>query len=435
MKAPAPHRPAIALESLGCAKNTVDSERILGRLASAGAVVGVPPDEADIIIVNTCGFIQPAKEESIERILSLAAHKTEGRCSKLIVMGCLAERYAGELKTLLPEADAIIGLGREEAILRACGFAPGDEQAGRLLLTPPYSGYLRVSEGCDNCCAYCAIPLIRGPFRSWPFDAVVSEAEALVAGGVRELNVIGQDTTSYGTGRRGGRRLPDLLAALAAIRDLRWLRLLYTHPAHFDDALMDAYAALPKLVPYVDLPVQHLNDAILKRMGRGVTRKRIEDLVARLRERVPGVAIRTTFIVGFPGETRAQFREMLEGVSALRFDYAGCFTYSREEGTRAAKMRGQVSEQAKSRRHRELMLAQQEVAFEKNRERVGRRVEVVVEATGREEGVWTARATFQAPDVDSVTFVRGAGLRIGEFRSARITGWKDYDLLAETARG
>ncbi len=425
--------PRVHLTTLGCAKNLVDSERILARLGSAGAAVGASADEADIILVNTCGFIKPAKEESIQVILRLSQHKSTGRCRRLIIMGCLAQRYKQELRKTLPEADGIFGLGEEDAILRACGLAPDPHDKGRFLLTPRHTAYLRIADGCDNRCAYCAIPDIRGPFRSRPVQDILREAEDLVAEGARELNLIGQDTTLYGTDLERGPRIHELLERLARIRKLRWLRLLYTHPAHFTDELIEAYANIPKLCPYVDMPLQHLNDAILRRMGRKVTQARILDLVGRIRERVPGAAIRTAFIVGFPGETRGHFNELLALVRKIRFEHLGAFKYSREEPTRAVRMRNHVSERAKSRRLGEIMLLQQQIVFAKNRSLKGKQVEVVIdEPVANQRDVWTARMRTQAPDVDSMTYVKGKGLRPGRFLKVRITGSRGYDLLAQS---
>jgi ribosomal protein S12 methylthiotransferase len=438
--------PRIHLVTLGCAKNLVDSERILGKLAVAGAVIATAPDEADILIVNTCGFIAAAKEESIQAVLRLSEFKRADPRRKLIVMGCLAQRYAPSLRRQLPEVDGIFGLGQEDAILAACGLRlQGREEPGRLLLTPVHTAYLRIADGCDNRCAYCAIPAIRGPFRSRPAGEILKEARELVASGARELNVIGQDTTLYGADRPGSPRIHELLARIAQAPRLRWLRLLYTHPAHFTPELIEAYRALPKLCPYVDLPLQHLNDDILRRMGRRVSQAQVADLIGRIRERVPDVAIRTSFIVGFPGETRRQFDELLEKVRELRFDHLGAFAYSREEGTTAASMPGQLSERTKARRLGELMRAQQEIALDRNRAMKGKTFEVVIEepfdvahgpepvegpAPARRDG-WIARSRTQAPDVDGVTFVSGKDLRPGRFVRATIIGSDGYDLVAE----
>ena len=433
-RGPAPASgPRVHLASLGCAKNLVDSERLLAKLAAAGALVGATAEEADVIVVNTCGFIRPAKEESIGAIVEYSRLKEEGSCRKLVVMGCLAERYAKELREGFPEVDAVFGIHQQEAVVAACGLVlPDTDDPGRLLVTPRHTAYLRVSEGCDNRCTYCAIPLIRGGFRSRPAEEVLDEARRLVAGGVRELVVIGQDTTLYGTDLAGEIRIHELLARLAEIRHLRWIRLLYTHPAHFTEDLVDAYLSLSKLCPYVDIPLQHLSDRILRRMRRRVTQAQCLALIERLRSAVPGIAIRTTFLVGFPGETRAEFNELLRLGKDLRFDHLGAFAYSREEGTPAARLPGQVSERAKSRRLRDLMLAQQEIAFARNRAMRGGVLEVVVDRPSAERGVWIARSRTQAPDVDGATYLRGEGLRPGLFVQAKITASRGYDLVARS---
>ncbi len=424
--------PFVHLTSLGCVKNLIDSERLLAKLARAGAVVGAPPEEADVIIVNTCGFIDPAKKESIETILEYAQYKKADPGKRLIVIGCLGQRYGRELREGIPEADAVFGLNQEDEIVAACGLNPSSE-TGRLLLTPPHLAYLKISEGCSNSCTYCTIPMIRGPYRSRLPADILNEAEELAASGVKELVVIAQDTTMYGTDLPGEIRIHDLLSRLAKIDGVHWIRLLYTHPAHFPDELIEAYAEIPNLVPYVDLPLQHLNDEILRRMGRGMSQKTALALIYRLRERVPGIAIRTTFIVGFPGETRAQFNELLGLVRELRFEHLGVFPYSREEGTPAARMPGQVSERAKSRRVRDLMLAQQEIVFSRNRARIGDRVEVVVDGKVDADR-WVGRTAAQAPDVDPVTYIYGSGIEPGMFIEVEITGSDGYDLVARPVR-
>lgn len=424
--------PRVHLASLGCAKNLVDSERLLGHLAVAGALVGAPPEQADVIIVNTCGFIRPAKEESLATILDVARYKETGPCRKLLVMGCLGQRYKKEIKEQLPQVDEIFGLDEHEAIATACGLrAREGEDAGRLLLTPRHTTYLRITDGCDNRCSYCTIPMIRGPFRSRPVQEILAEAEELVATGARELNLIGQDTTLYGTDLPVPVRIHELLARLAKIRNLRWLRLLYTHPAHFTQQLIDAYASIPKLCPYVDLPLQHVNDDILRRMGRKVTQTDCLALIEQLRTRVPEIAIRTTFIVGFPGETRSQFNELLQLVKQIRFDHLGAFAYSREEKTRAARMGHHVSERAKCRRLRDLMLTQQAIVSERNVAMKGQVLQVVIDGPTSERGVWIARSRMQAPDVDNVTYIRGKRLQPGRFVEAKIIGSRGYDLIGK----
>jgi len=422
---------SIHLASLGCAKNLVDSERLLARLATAGGLVGAAEEDADVIIVNTCGFIGPAIAESLATIRDYAARKRASQ--KLLVMGCLVERDIEEIGTEIPEVDGVFGLDRHDEIAAACGLRAEPEDGARLLLTPPHTAYLRISDGCDNRCSYCTIPMIRGRFRSRPADEIVSEARQLVELGVRELNLIGQDTTSYGADLDGSVGIDGLLERLAGIPKLRWLRLLYTHPARFSNGLIEAYASIDVLCPYVDLPLQHASDGILRRMGRHVTQAESVRLIDRLRARVPDVAIRTTFIVGFPGETRAQFDELVDLVERLRFDHVGVFRYSNEAGTAAAGMSGQVSERTKAKREKALMLAQQRIALEKNRSTLGKVVEVLVDRSTDEPGLWIGRTRSQAPDVDSVTFVHAGadGVRAGAFVEAQIVDVAGYDLIAQ----
>jgi ribosomal protein S12 methylthiotransferase len=428
---PAPTVPRIHLASLGCAKNLVDSERLLARLATAGGLVGAPAEDADVIIVNTCGFIGPATAESMATIRDVASYKRDGTCQRLLVMGCLVQRNADDLRAELPEVDGFFELNQHEAIVAACGLEVGPEDGARLLLTPHHTAYLRVSDGCDNRCAYCTIPLIRGRFRSRPAHEILNEARQLVDLGVRELNVIGQDTTSYGKDLRGSMAIHELLERLAEIPDLRWLRLLYTHPAFFTDGLIEAYRSIEVLCPYVDVPLQHLSDEILERMGRRVTQANCIDLIERLRERVPDIAIRTTFIVGFPGETPAQFDELVSLVKRIRFDHLGVFRYSNERDTPAASMPEQVSERTKAKRQEALMLTQQKVVLAKNRSMVGKVVEVLIDRPTDEAGLWIGRTRTQAPDVDSVTIVHADRLTPGDFVKAQIVDVAGYDLIAQ----
>ena len=424
--------PKIHLASLGCAKNLVDSEKLLGRLATAGALVGASPEEADVIIVNTCGFIGPAKEESIQTVLEYSGFRKTGGAKKLIVMGCLAERYADTLRDDLPDVDVFFGLHSHTEILTACGLSPmGETDDARLLLTPAHLAYLRISDGCDNRCSYCTIPLIRGPFHSRSPEAILTEASDLASAGVKELVVIGQDTTSYGKDFHEPYPIHRLLRALANVDGARWIRLLYTHPAHFSDELIAEYADNPKLCAYVDIPLQHLNDNILRRMGRRVSQADCLDLIERLRNRIPGIAIRTTFIVGFPGETEARFKELLELVRDIRFDHMGAFAYSAEPDTPASSLPNQVPTAVVEDRLQALMLAQQTIAFENNEALIGRTVEVLIDEPIEEEDMWVGRTAFQAPDVDSVTYVLGKDLATGQFVEAEIVQTEDYDVLAQ----
>jgi ribosomal protein S12 methylthiotransferase len=432
MKRRSTHGPRIHLASLGCAKNLVDSEKLLAQLATAGAIVGATADEADVIIVNTCGFIESAKQESIRTIRDYDEVRKVGDGRKLIVMGCLPERFGEELRAELPEVDAVVGLGAHDEILRLCELpASGDVDDARLLLTPAHTAYLRISDGCDNRCSYCTIPQIRGRFRSRAPKAVLAEAGDLTRSGARELVVIGQDTTSYGKDLLEPYPVHRLLRDLAGLEKVRWIRLLYTHPAHFTDALIDEYADNPKLCAYVDMPLQHLNDEILRRMGRRVTQAQCLRLIEQLRARVPGIAIRTTFIVGFPGETDAQFDELLGLVREIRFDHLGAFAYSPEPGTPSAGFPDQLPHAVVATRLEALMLAQQEIAFENNRAMIGRNVEVLIDEQSDGDDVWLGRTQFQAPDVDSLTRVHGDGLRSGQFVTTEIVDSRDYDLIAQ----
>jgi ribosomal protein S12 methylthiotransferase len=423
--------PRIHLASLGCAKNLVDSERLLGRLAMAGALVGADAEDADILIVNTCGFIAAAREESMRAISEYAALRRAGSAQALIVMGCLGERGAAQIRESVPEVDAVVGLHAHEEILRACGLAPTPDEDGRLLLTPPHMAYLRISDGCDNRCSYCTIPLIRGPLRSRSPEEILVEAEQLVRGGVRELVVIGQDTTSYGKDLPTAYPVHRLLRALSRETDAHWIRMLYAHPAYLQDELIEELASNPKLCAYVDLPLQHLDDDILERMGRRVSQAKCVRLIDRLRRRIPDVTIRTTFIVGFPGETDAQFETLLQGVRELRFDHLGAFAYSAEEGTPAASFEKPVPLKVVEERLDSLMSTQQSIVFEKNEGRIGERVEVLIDEPTEEKDVWVGRTQGQAPDVDSVTYVIGASLLPGQFVHAEIVGVEEYDLVAE----
>jgi len=422
--------PRIHLASLGCAKNLVDSERLLARLALAGGLVGAPADEADVIIVNTCGFIDAARRESLDVIRELSAFKQADPTRRILVVGCLVERDRLALRAELPFVDGLFGLGEEEAIVAACGLAPAEDDGARLLLTPPHTAYLRISEGCDNRCTYCTIPLIRGPFRSRAPETILREAQELTASGARELVLIGQDTTAYGSDFETPYPIDRLLREIAAVDSVRWLRLLYTHPAHFPDGLVDAFAEIPALCPYVDLPLQHLNDEILRRMGRRTTRAAAIELIERLRAGSPGIAVRTTFIVGFPGETEAQFDELLSLVADLRFDHLGAFPFSPEPETPAAGFPEQIPENERCRRVDALMRVQQAIALDANRRRIGDCIAAVIDAPTDDPELWIGRTEIQAPDVDGVTYIRGSGLRAGAFVDVQIVDVNGYDLVA-----
>lgn len=425
--------PRIHLASLGCAKNLVDSEKLLARLATAGALVGAAAEDADVLLVNTCGFIDPARRESLAVIDEAAALKARRPDVRLFVLGCLVVRDGEELRRRLPAVDAFFGLDAHDEIVRACGLA--DEETGdtRLLLTPRHTAYLRVSEGCNHRCSYCTIPLIRGPFRSRAFDEIVAEAESLARLGVRELNLIGQDTAGYGTDRPGAPGIVDLLERLDDVDGVEWVRLLYAHPVHVSDRLVRAFARVRKLVAYVDLPLQHVSDRLLAAMNRRVGRAAIDALLARLRDEIPGLTIRTTFIVGFPGETEAEFDELVEGVETYRFDHVGAFAYSPERDTPAAELPGRLPTDVVAARLERLYAVQRAIVDGKNARRTGEIVAVLVDGAAAARGWVIGRTAGQAPDVDPVTLVRGRA-DSGSFVRARIDGAEDLDLVASIVR-
>lgn len=430
----------VALLSLGCAKNLVDSERIASILEQAGVRVTAEVAGATVAIVNTCGFIESAKEESIEAILDTAAAKQSGGLRTLIVTGCLSERYSVDLEDGMPEVDAFIGIdpkGAAQLALRALGMSdrplPSEVVLRSRRLTPGAWSYLRVADGCDNCCAYCAIPLIRGPLRSHPYEGLLGEARYLAEQGVKEINLIAQDTTAYGIDSEGRPRLHELVHDICRLDGPRWVRVLYMHPAHVYDELLEVMACEDRVVPYFDIPLQHANDEVLRRMGRKVTRAEIEGLVEHIRAVVPGATLRTTFLVGFPGETDEQFEDLLDFVAATRFDRAGCFTYSAEEGTPAAEWPGQVPSDVAEDRLDALMSAQQEIAFELARERIGERTTVLVEEERDEEGGFVcARSPREAPDVDPVVLLDAESAPApGTFADVEIVQALGYDCIAE----
>lgn len=440
--------PKIALISLGCTKNLVDSEKILGRLAQGGAIFCQEPEAADVLIINTCGFIKEAKEESVETILQVARLK-ETRPKKLIVTGCLAERYQKELTSDIPEIDHVVGLESFDRIAELAGLkkdpkseshsGTGCQEDFRIRLTPKHYSYLKISEGCSNPCSYCSIPSIRGPFKSRPMEEILREARELVSGGTKEINLIAQDSTLYGIDLYGRQCLHELLQRLSEIDDLRWIRLLYTHPAHYYPALIKEIASNKKVVKYLDLPIQHINDRILAGMSRGVNRAVIEGLINRLREAVPGLFLRSTVIVGFPGEGEEESQELLTFLEEIAFERLGAFAYSREENTAAANLKGHVPEKIKKKRLEKVMSLQQEITFRKNARWVGKEIEVLVEGVGAIRLRRTAAPTLQwghgrfygdAPEVDGNVKLEGHNLITGEFRRALVTAWEGYDLVA-----
>lgn len=420
--------------SLGCPKNSVDLETILGGL-TGGMELVEEPEIADVALVNTCAFITSAKQEAIETILQLAALKEERPGLKLLVSGCLPQRYRAELEELLPEVDRFffdLDAGVTSAGIAAYLGVAAHPCARRHRLTPRHYAYLRIAEGCDNRCSYCAIPLIKGPGRSRPLAEIRTEAELLAADGMQEVMIVAQDSTRYGLDLGRSVRLHDVLAALQEVSRLRWIRLLYSHPAHWYDELIEAVAALDKVVPYIDLPIQHISDPLLRAMGRKSSRGQIEALITRLRSRIPGLALRTSLIVGFPGEGEREFQELCDFVRQIRFERLGVFSYSQEEGTPAEAWPQSVSEEEKEARLQELMAIQAELSLQHNRGLIGRRLQVLVDQPGEEPGTCLARTVWDAPEIDNSVIVSGE-LAPGSFAMVRITGAAPYDLYAEPA--
>ncbi len=433
--------------SLGCAKNLVDTEVMLGLLRESGVELTKKPREADILIVNTCAFIETAKQESITTVLNMAEYKTTGRCRSLIIAGCLGQRYGQTLLDEMPEADAIIGTGAWHRIMEAVRETMNgkrvilvgenetiyDAKTPRILTTPGYTAYLKIAEGCDNRCSFCAIPMIRGRYRSRKVDDIVEEAKQLAANGVKEFNLIAQDTTAYGRDLYGEPSLPRLLRELVKIEDVRWIRTLYSYPRYFSDELIDLIASEEKLVKYVDLPLQHADNALLKKMHRADTRSSMEKLLRKIRDRIPGVAIRSTFIVGFPGETDEQFSSLYSFLEEQRFDKAGVFTYSAEDGTEAATLPGQISEDVMQERYHELMSLQCKISEEINQSLEGKELDVLIEGSDEEqENVAYGRSYREAPEVDGQVFVEGlSDAQPGEIVRARVSQGFTYDVVCE----
>jgi ribosomal protein S12 methylthiotransferase len=432
----------VYMHTLGCPKNRVDSEVMLGTLAQAGYRLVQEPEKADVIVVNTCGFIESAKEESVDAIVELAALKGAGRCKKLVVTGCLVQRHADELSRELPEVDHFLGTGAYADIARVVS----DAQAKRLVVPDPdfvhsaatprvnslpsHTAYLKISEGCDNACAFCIIPKLRGPQRSRALDDVVAEAEALAAQGTIEVSLVAQDLTAYGTDLPGRPRLHELLRALAKVDGLRWIRLHYAYPRDVPPALVEAIADEPKIVKYLDMPLQHSSDRLLRAMKRGRDSVFLRGLLARLRSRVPGIALRTSLIVGLPGETDADFADLLRFVEEERFERLGVFEFSPEDGTAAAEMPGQVPEKVKRARFEQVMEAQQRISREHQRAMIGRRLEVLVEGRAEEtEHLLAGRHAQQAPEIDGLTYVNDGVAYPGEIVTVEVTDASEYDLV------
>ena len=432
--------------SLGCDKNLVDTEVMLGLLASRGYEMTDDETQADIIVINTCCFIHDAKEESIQNILEMAEYKKSGRAKALIVTGCLAQRYRQEILDEIPEVDEVLGTTAYDKILDAVDAALAGKQevmlsdidalplpdTKRLVTTGGHFAYLKIAEGCDKHCTYCIIPKIRGNFRSVPMERLVKEAEGLAEQGVKELILVAQETTLYGKDLYGEKSLHVLLRELAKISGIRWIRILYCYPEEITDELIQVMKEEPKVCHYLDLPIQHANDAILKRMGRRTSRQQLIDIIGKLRREIPDICLRTTLITGFPGETKEQHEELMDFVDEMEFDRLGVFTYSPEEGTPAALMPDQIREEIKEERQAELMELQQEIAFDNAQDMVGREVLVMIEGKVADENAYVGRTYRDAPNVDGLIFINtDEELLSGDFARVKVTGAVDYDLIGE----
>ena len=432
--------------SLGCDKNLVDTEVMLGMLASRGYEMTNDEQEADIIVINTCCFIHDAKEESIQNILEMAEYKKNGSAKALIVTGCMAERYRQEILDEIPEVDEVLGTTAYDRILDAVDAALAGQhevmtadldalplpETKRLVTTGGHFAYLKIAEGCDKHCTYCIIPKIRGNFRSVPMERLLKEAQDLAEQGVKELILVAQETTLYGKDLYGEKSLPKLLRELCKISGIRWIRILYCYPEEITEELIQVMKEEPKICHYLDLPIQHANDAILKRMGRRTSKQELIDIVQKLRKEIPDICLRTTLITGFPGETQEQHEEVMEFIDTLEFDRLGAFTYSPEEDTPAATFEDQIDEEVKEDRQADIMELQQEIAFDKAEDMIGREVLVMIEGKVADENAYVGRTYRDAPNVDGLIFINtDVELISGDFAKVKVTGALDYDLIGE----
>lgn len=432
--------------SLGCDKNLVDTEVMLGMLASRGYEMTNDEQEADIIVINTCCFIHDAKEESIQNILEMAEYKKNGSAKALIVTGCMAERYRQEILDEIPEVDEVLGTTAYDRILDAVDAALAGQHevmtadldalplpaTKRLVTTGGHFAYLKIAEGCDKHCTYCIIPKIRGNFRSVPMERLLKEAQDLAEQGVKELILVAQETTLYGKDLYGEKSLPKLLRELCKISGIRWIRILYCYPEEITDELIQVMKEEPKICHYLDLPIQHANDTILKRMGRRTSKQELIDIVQKLRKEIPDICLRTTLITGFPGETQEQHEEVMEFIDTLEFDRLGAFTYSPEEDTPAATFEDQIDEEVKEDRQADIMELQQEIAFDKAEDMIGREVLVMIEGKVADENAYVGRTYRDAPNVDGLIFINtDVELISGDFAKVKVTGALDYDLIGE----
>lgn len=434
--------------SLGCDKNLVDTEEMLGTLCENNDISFTDDEmEADVIIINTCCFVNDAKEESINTIIEMAEHRTHGRCRSLIVAGCLAQRYKSEILKEIPEVDAVIGTASTDAILDIVNRLQNDEDnievynpldmpvsadKKRILTTGGHYAFLKIAEGCNKCCSYCVIPSIRGKYRSIPMEQLVHKAQELADGGVKELILVAQETTMYGVDLYNKKMLPELLEKLCAINGLYWIRILYCYPEEITDELIQVIKNQDKICNYLDIPVQHAADNVLKNMKRRATLAQLTDTIGRLREEIPDIVLRTTLISGFPGETEEDHEILKKFVEDMRFDRLGVFAYSPEEGTEAAEMENQVDENIKEERRDELMSIQQDIAFEMSESRIGREMLVMIEGKLADENAYVGRTYMDAPGVDGNIFITtDADLMTGDFVKVKVTGAVEYDLIGE----
>lgn len=434
----------ILFVSLGCDKNLVDTENMLGILKNKGFEFTDDEWEADIIAINTCCFIGDAKQESINTILEMAEHKKDARCKVLVVAGCLAHRYQDEIIKEIPEVDAFVGTSSYDkiadminSVLEEKGISNFVEDANRMpmveadrIVTPGYYEYLKIAEGCDKHCTYCVIPKVRGSFRSFPIEYLVNQTKKLVEGGVKEIILVAQETTLYGVDLYGKKSLPKLLHNLGLIEGLEWIRILYCYPEEINDELIEAIKNEPKVCHYLDMPIQHASDNILKRMGRRTSKQELTDIVAKLRREIPDIALRTTLITGFPGETDVDHEEVMQFIDECEFDRLGVFTYSREEDTVAAQMPDQIDEEIKEKYRDELMQLQQEISADRSAAMIGRIVRVMIEGFIPEDNTYVGRSYKDAPNVDGLVFVEcDRELMSGDFIDVKITGSTEYDLI------
>ncbi len=427
--------------SLGCDKNSVDTEFMLGQLRDAGYSITNSEEEADVIVINTCAFIEDAQEESVQTILEMAEYKKSGSLSKLIVAGCLAQRYKEQIVQEIPEVDAVVGTTAIDKIVEAINdggnfIMDADRlplpETARVSTTGGYFEYLKIAEGCDKHCTYCRIPSLRGKYRSIPMERLIEEARFLAEGGTKELCLIAQETTVYGTDIYGKKCLPELINKISEIEGVQWIRILYCYPEEIDDELIECIATNPKVCHYLDMPVQHSSDSILKKMGRRTGRKDLDAIIKKLRKRIPDIALRTTLIAGFPGETDEDQADVLDFIEKSRFTRLGCFTYSKEDGTAAARMKEQVPKRTKVKRQKEIMLLQQKISADFSASCIGRELSVIIEGKLPEEDIWIGRSYMDAPGIDGYVFVSSPDSYLsGDIVKVKVVKAEAYDLIAE----